>query len=50
MKLKENDNIPSVVQRVEKYGIFDAEDFEIQVERWLSRDDKVFSLHTKALS
>jgi hypothetical protein len=43
MKLKDDDNVQSVVQRAGKYRVFDAEDFEIQVDRWLSKDDKVFS-------
>ena len=43
LKLKDDDNVPSVVQRAGKYRVFDAEDFEIQVDRWLSKEDKVFS-------
>jgi hypothetical protein len=43
LKLTEDDNIESVVDRAGRFGMFDAEDFEIQVDRWLSVDDKVFS-------
>jgi lipid II:glycine glycyltransferase (peptidoglycan interpeptide bridge formation enzyme) len=43
MKLKDDDNVQSVVERAGKYRVFDAEDFEIQVDRWLSKEDKVFS-------
>lgn len=43
LKLTVDDNIESVVSRADQFGIFDTEDFEIQVDRWLSQEDKVFS-------
>jgi len=43
LKLTVDDNIESMVSRADQFGIFDAEDFESQVDRWLSQEDKVFS-------
>jgi hypothetical protein len=43
LKLIVDDNIESVVSRADQFGIFDTEDFEIQVDRWLSQKDKIFS-------
>jgi hypothetical protein len=43
MKLTVDDNVESIVSRVGQFEIFDAKYFEIQVDRWLSQEDKVFS-------
>jgi hypothetical protein len=40
--LKATDIVESVVSRAVAAQIFDAEDFEMQVDRWLSSVDKVF--------
>jgi hypothetical protein len=42
LNLKEGDTIEFVVSRTQTVPIFDAEDFEMQVERWLSPVDQVF--------
>jgi hypothetical protein len=42
MNLQETDTVESVVRRVVTAQIFDSEDFEMQVDRWLSSADKVF--------
>jgi 16S rRNA G527 N7-methylase RsmG len=42
LNLKDTDTVEFVVSRAETAPIFDAEDFEIQVDRWLSSVDKVF--------
>jgi len=42
MNLKEYDTVESVVNRAETAPVFDAKDFEMQVDRWLSSADKVF--------
>jgi 16S rRNA G527 N7-methylase RsmG len=42
MNLKETDAVESVVSRTVTAQIFDSEDFEMQVDRWLSSADKVF--------
>jgi hypothetical protein len=42
INLKETDTIESVVSRVVTAQIFDSEDFEMQVDRWLSSADTVF--------
>jgi hypothetical protein len=43
LKLKEGDTVQSVVSRASTMPVFDAEDFEMQVDTWLSLADKVFS-------
>jgi hypothetical protein len=43
LKLKEGDTVQSVVSRASTTPVFDAEDFEMQVDTWLSSTDKVFS-------
>jgi hypothetical protein len=43
LKLKEGDTIESVVSRASTTLVFDVEDFEMQVDTWLSSADKVFS-------
>jgi 16S rRNA G527 N7-methylase RsmG len=40
--LQETDTVESVVRRMVTAQIFDSEDFEMQVDRWLSSADKVF--------
>jgi len=42
VNLQETDNVESVVRRAVTAQIFDSEDFEMQVDRWLSSADKVF--------
>jgi hypothetical protein len=42
LKLKQGDTVQSVVSRASPGPVFDAEDFEMQVETWLSSADKVF--------
>jgi hypothetical protein len=42
MNLQETDTAKSVVSRAVTMQIFDLEDFEMQVDRWLSSADKVF--------
>jgi len=42
LKLKEGDTVQSVVSRASPALVFDAEDFEMQVDTWLSSADKVF--------
>jgi hypothetical protein len=43
LNLKEGDTVESVVNRALTTPVFDAEDFEMQVDTWLSSADKVFS-------
>jgi len=40
LKSTRDDNVQSVVVKARRFGIFDAEDFEIQVDGWLSQDEK----------
>lgn len=42
VNLQETDTVESVVRRAVTAQIFDSEDFEMQVDRWLSSADKVF--------
>jgi 16S rRNA G527 N7-methylase RsmG len=42
LNLKDTNTVEFVVSRAETVPIFDAEDFEILVDRWLSSADKVF--------
>jgi hypothetical protein len=42
LKLKQGDTVQSVVSRASPAPVLDAEDFEMQVETWLSSADKVF--------
>jgi hypothetical protein len=42
MDLKETDTVESVVSKAVTGKIFDLEDFEMQVDRWLSSANKVF--------
>lgn len=42
LNLKEYDIVESVVNKAEIALVFDAKDFEMQVDRWLSPADKVF--------
>lgn len=43
LNLTKDDTVESMVRRVEQGKLFDPENFELQVDRWLSRADKVFS-------
>jgi hypothetical protein len=43
LNLKEGDTVEYVVSRASTSLVFDAEDFEMQVDTWLSLADKVFS-------
>jgi hypothetical protein len=43
LKLKEGDTVQSFVSWASTMPFFDAEDFEMQVDTWLSLADKVFS-------
>jgi hypothetical protein len=43
LNLKEGDTVESVVSSTSTAPVFDAEDFEMQVDTWLSSVDKVFS-------
>jgi hypothetical protein len=40
--LKEGDTVESVASRASTVPVFNAEDFEMQVDTWLSSADKVF--------
>jgi len=42
LNLKDTDTLEFVVNRAETVPIFDAEDFKMQVDKWLSSADKVF--------
>jgi hypothetical protein len=42
LNLKEGDTVESVVSRASTALVFDTEDFEMQVDTWLSSADKVF--------
>jgi len=42
LNLEATDTVESVASRAVIAQIFDAEDFEIQVDRWLFSADKVF--------
>jgi hypothetical protein len=41
LNLKEGDTVESMVSRASTALVFDAEDFEMQVDTWLSSADKV---------
>jgi len=43
LNLKRGDTIQSVISRASTANVFDAEDFEMQVDTWLSSADQVFS-------
>jgi hypothetical protein len=43
LNLKEGDTVEFVVSRASTSLVFDAEDFEMQIDMWLSSADKVFS-------
>jgi hypothetical protein len=42
LKLKQGDTVQSVVSRASPTPVFNAEDFEMQVDTWLSSANKVF--------
>ena len=43
LKLKQGDTVQSVVSRASPAPVFDAEDFEMQVDTWLSSADMVYT-------
>jgi hypothetical protein len=43
LNLKEGDTVESVVSRASIAPVFDAEDFEMQIDTWLSSANKLFS-------
>ncbi len=43
LNLTEDDTVESVVSRAEQGRLFEEENFELQVDKWLSQADKVFS-------
>jgi hypothetical protein len=43
LNLKEGDTVESTISRASVAPVFDVEDFEMQVDTWLSSADKVFS-------
>jgi hypothetical protein len=43
LNLKQGDTVQSVVTRAPTADVFNSEDFELQVDTWLSLADQVFS-------
>lgn len=51
VQLTSDDTVQSVLDRARNKGLmFDAEDLEILVDRWLTKDDKVFSHYCQTLN
>jgi hypothetical protein len=43
LKLKQGDTLESVITRASTVKVFDSEDFEMQVDTWLSSADMVYT-------
>jgi len=43
LKLKQGDTLESVITRASAVKVFDSEDFEMQVDTWLSSADMVYT-------
>jgi hypothetical protein len=44
IKLQDNDNLQSILASTPNIDMFDAEDYEITIQGWLTQEDKVCPL------